>query len=587
MKSDTSGTTGETRRQRYERIGAQLDLERASFYSHWRDLADYILPTRALFTLTDTNRGERRNTKILDSTPTFAANTLRSGLMAGVTSPARPWFRLTMPDPDLADYEPVKAWLHAVTQRMSTVFLQSNLYDSLQTLYGDLGTFGTATMMIEESFTDVIHTTVFPIGSYSIAADSRRKVNVFRRELRMTVRQLVDEFGRQENRTIDWSRFSERVKSLWEQGQTETWIDVVHMILPNEQHDARRLQAKYKRFASCYYEKGSTGSGSGNYLVDADKDRYLRESGFDLFPVLCLRWALTGSDVYATDCPGMTCLGDCKQLQKGEQRTLQAIDKQVNPPMVGPSALMTKKASILPGDITYLDVREGQQGFRPAHEVNASIEHLEAKQQQVRSRIDRSYHVDLFRMFANIDREMTATEVAERQSEKLLALGPVLERLNQDGLDPLIDITFDIMLRQGLIPEPPEEIQGTRLRVEYISIMAQAQKAVGITGLERFTAYVGSMAEADPTVFDKVDRDQLIDEYALAIGIPPRCVVPDERVEEIRAARAQQQQAMAAAEQAKPVASAVKDLSQAKIEDETALGQLIRMSQAGQVADTA
>src|SRR3990167_3541625 len=187
--------TGETRWQRDERLRATLELERTSFIAHWRDLSDYILPRRSRFTVTDVNKGDRRNLKIIDSSATLAARTLRSGMMAGVTSPSRPWFRLTTAEPGLAQMGEVKAWLPLVTQRMEDVFRRSNLYNSLPVMYGDLGVFGTAAMYVEEDFTgDVIRTMPFPIGSYMMGLNERMVVDVLVREFQMTVRQIVQTF---------------------------------------------------------------------------------------------------------------------------------------------------------------------------------------------------------------------------------------------------------------------------------------------------------------------------------------------------------------------------------------------------------
>jgi hypothetical protein len=225
----------ESKRKRYELLYAQLKNERSSFDAHWKELGDYVLPRRPRFSLTDVNRGDRRNRNIIDSTASLAVRTLRSGMMSGVTSPARPWFRLTTPDPGLSDQGSVKEWLHLVTQRMSTVFLKSNLYNTLPIVYGDLGVFGTAAMYVEEDFDDVIRTSSFPIGSYMISKDYRGKINLFIREFRMTVRQLVEQFGSKlPNGTIDWSNFSQTVKNQWLNGNTEMWIDVIHVISPNE-----------------------------------------------------------------------------------------------------------------------------------------------------------------------------------------------------------------------------------------------------------------------------------------------------------------------------------------------------------------
>lgn len=568
----------ETKRQKYEILRAQLEQERSSFLSHWRELGDHIMPRRPRFYTSDVNRGDRRNQKIIDSTPVTAARTLRSGMMGGITSPARPWFRLSIADPDLADTGTVKDWLNTVGQRMTTVFLKSNLYNVLPVVYGDLGTFATAAMIVEEDVDDVIRCYPFPIGSYCIAVNEKLKVDVFQRNFTMTVRQIIRRFAKRDAQgNIDWSNISTYVRNYWDLNQRETRVDIVHVIKANDDYDPDKLDSKFKRFESCYYEKGSS-RGADN----ADDDRYLSEKGYDYFPVLAPRWETTGEDAYGTDCPGMTSLGDIKQLQLGERRSAQALDLQVKPPMKGPSVLKQSKASILPGDMTYTDERQGQAGFQPVFQVEPKTMELEHKQAQIRERINSVWYADLFLAMTNSDRrDITAREVDERHEEKLLALGPVLEQLNQDLLDPLIDITFEIMLRQGLIPPPPNEIRGQDLKVEYISIMAQAQKLAAISGIERFAQFASQIAAVQPEALDKIDTDKILDVYGDITSMQPGVVRPDDQVAKIRSQRAQVQQRQQMAAQINQGSQTARNLSQTSMEGDNALNRLIDQSKAG------
>lgn len=239
-----------TKRQQLEILRAQLDNERSTFIAHWRDLSDFVQPRRARFYTSDVNKGDRRNQKIIDSTATMALRTLRSGMMSGVTSPARPWFKLATADPELSESGPVKMWLSKVQKIMTTSMLKSNLYNTLPTVYGDLGLFGTAPMSVEEDFSgDVFYTQSFPIGSYMISKNEMGKVDVFIREFRMTVRQVVQKFGLTDGSTeIDWSNISTYVKNLWDVNQTEQWVEIVHTIMPNPDHDPRKLDSKLKNF---------------------------------------------------------------------------------------------------------------------------------------------------------------------------------------------------------------------------------------------------------------------------------------------------------------------------------------------------
>ncbi|ASV27118.1 MULTISPECIES: portal protein [Klebsiella] len=545
----------ETLKEQLQKQQAQLTNDRSSFDPHWRELSDFINPRGSRFLVTDVNRDDRRNTKIVDPTATLAARTLSSGMMSGITSPARPWFKLATPDPDMMDYGPVKLWLEVVQRRMNEVFNKSNIYQSLPLLYASLGNYSTGAMAVLEDDSDVIRTMMFPIGSYYMANSARGSVDTCFRKFSMTVRQLVMEFG--------LNNVSDSVKGMWDSGNYESWIEVIHAVYPNIDRDTAKLNSKNKPVKSVYYEVGG------------DSDKLLRESGFDEFPIMAPRWEVNGEDVYGSSCPGMIALGQVKALQLEQKRKSQLIDKATNPPMVGPSSLRNQRVSLLPGDITYIDQVTGQDGLKPAYLVNPNTADLLADIQDTRQIINSAYFVDLFMMLQNINtRSMPVEAVIEMKEEKLLMLGPVLERLNDECLNPLIDRTFSIMARKNLLPPPPDVLQGMPLRIEYISVMAQAQKSIGLSSLSSTVGFIGQLAQAKPEALDKLNVDQAIDAFAEMSGVSPTVIVPQEQVEQVREQRAQQQQQQQMVAMGMAAAQGAKTLSEAQTEDPSVLTAL-------------
>ena len=545
----------ETLKEQLQKQQAQLTNDRSSFDPHWRELSDFINPRGSRFLVTDVNRDDRRNTKIVDPTATLAARTLSSCMMSGITSPARPWFKLATPDPDMMDYGPVKLWLEVVQRRMNEVFNKSNIYQSLPLLYASLGNYSTGAMAVLEDDSDVIRTMMFPIGSYYMANSARGSVDTCFRKFSMTVRQLVMEFG--------LNNVSDSVKGMWDSGNYESWIEVIHAVYPNIDRDTAKLNSKNKPVKSVYYEVGG------------DSDKLLRESGFDEFPIMAPRWEVNGEDVYGSSCPGMIALGQVKALQLEQKRKSQLIDKATNPPMVGPSSLRNQRVSLLPGDITYIDQVTGQDGFKPAYLVNPNTADLLADIQDTRQIINSAYFVDLFMMLQNINtRSMPVEAVIEMKEEKLLMLGPVLERLNDECLNPLIDRTFSIMARKNLLPPPPDVLQGMPLRIEYISVMAQAQKSIGLSSLSSTVVFIGQLAQAKPEALDKLNVDQAIDAFAEMSGVSPTVIVPQEQVEQVREQRAQQQQQQQMVAMGMAAAQGAKTLSEAQTSDPSVLTAL-------------
>jgi Bacteriophage head to tail connecting protein len=538
----------------YERRWATLKGERESWLSHWRELGDFVLPRSGRWLSQDRTHGEKLNTRIVDPTATMALRTLTSGMMAGITSPARPWFRLSVPDQEMLEYAPVRFWLHDVERLLRQIFNKANIYNSLSSIYEELGLYGTAALVVEEDHDDIIRCTALTAGEYAVANSARLQVDTLYRELRMTVGQMVERFGE--------DNISEIAMSAWRRGEVDQWHDVVHVIEPRRERERGRIDGRNKPFKSVYYEKGG------------DPAKLLGESGYDEFPAMVPRWFLTGADAYGRS-PGMDALGDVKSLMVLQKRMAQGVDKIVNPAMVGPGSLKNAVVNLLPGGVTYIDGPSAE-AFRPAYAVNLRLGELQQLILEHQKRIERAFYADLFLVQIESDRrQMTATEVSARQEEKMLVLGPMLERLQAELLDPLIDRTFSIAVRLAIVPPPPPELQGMELRVEYISLLAQAQQAIATGSIERFSGFVGNLAAVNPAVLDKYDMDQALDEYGDALGVPPKIVRSDDDVKQIRDGRAKQEQAMQQAQAGMTAAQGAQVLSQTDTRSDNALTRML------------
>lgn len=535
---------------------SQLKAERLSFEPHWRELSDFTRPRSTRFTASEVNRGDRRNSKIIDPAAVMAARTLSSGMMSGITSPARPWFRLATPDRDLMDYGPVKLWLETVEQRMNEVFNRSNLYQSLPLMYEDLGTFATGAMAVVADPQRVIRTVPFPTGSFYIANGADLSVDTAVREFSMTVRQVLTEFGT--------DAVSDTVKSQWNSGQYGQWVNVVHAVYPNLDRQTGKLEAKHKAYKSVYYEANST------------DDKLLRESGYDEFPIMAPRWEVNGEDVYGSSCPGMVALGSVKALQLLQRRKAQMIDKITNPPLQAPASIKSQRISTIPGGINYLPMADVNNQIKPLFQIPANgTNGLLEDIQDTRQIIDHAYFVDLFRMMQTVNtRSMPVEAVAEMREEKLLMLGPVLQRLDSELLDKLINRTFSVMAENNLLPVPPDEMQGMQLKVEYISVMAQAQKAIGVSSIERFIGFTSGIGQFSPNALDKINVDETIDAYAASIGVPPSVVATNEQVAQIRENRAQQQAMAQQMQMAQAAVGGAQALGNTPMDDNSALAAL-------------
>lgn len=524
--------------------------ERTSFVQHWRELSEYTQPRRGRFLITDRNKGDKRHHKIINSVGSEALRICTSGMFAGTMSPARPWFALETDDPQLMEYAPVKNWCYDVEGLIRRVLASSNFYNQAPVMLSEMILFGTGCMLHVDDFEDVARFYTQTAGSYMIAQNNRMDIDTLAREFEWTVEQVVAEFG--------YDQVSKGIQNQYDNGNYDAWVPIVHFIGPNRNYDKSQIESKYKKYKSCYYERDGTG-----------KD-FLRESGFDEFPAYCPRWGVANEDIYGTDCPGMIALGDVKSIQHQEKRKAQAIDKMVNPPLKGPPSLRNVPVSSLPGSLNIYDADANREGLTPLYQVTPQIGELRQDMEAIERRVKDAYFVNLFMAISEMEgiQPRNQLDLTERNQERLLQLGPVLERLQGEFQNKLIDRVFNQLVEAQVIGGArglpiPSELSGKPLKVNYISTLAMAQRQTATTGIERvagFTANLvaGGWAQAG----DKFDADQAIDEYAKAIGVPPRVIIADEQVAQVRDARAQmqqQQQAMMAAQAAADTAKTVGD----------------------------
>ena len=499
--------------------------ERYSWWTHWREIADYLMPRRYrwLVSPNQANRGSPINQRIIDNTATLAHHVCSAGMMAGITSPGREWIHLTLQDSNLADDPDVKEWLDQVKKRMLHVFADSNFYTSVATVYEDLVSFATSALIIDEDFNDVIRCYVCSAGEYYLQNGERMEVDTLAREYTLNVRQIVKLFGEENCSETVQTQFRSRGES-W-----TTEVKIGHCIEPNPDYMAGNKGINGKPWHSCYWEIGTAG------------DTLLERKGYHEKPFVAPRWDVNANDAYGRG-PAMDALGDIKMLQVMQKRKAQGIDKMVNPPMVADVSMKNQPASLIPGGVTYVPNASQTIGFKPVYEVKPDLQYLSADITITQNRIKSTFFNDLFLMISQLDTVRTATEIDARKEEKLIQLGPTLERFEGEFLTPCIDRTFNIMDRAGLFPPVPKKLQGgTPIKVEYVSMLAEAQKAVATAAIERLAQFAGNLAGAVPGVLDDIDWDTMIDDYADKLGCSPAYMRSLKAIAAIRDKRNQQE----------------------------------------------
>lgn len=523
--SPTSGSDPNSVAYLDKQVGS-MRTERSSFLPQYKELSEFVQPRKGRFFTQDRNKGDRRWSNIINSAATQALRTAQAGLLSGVASPSRPWFISETLDAELLEFQPVKVFLEQLDSLFRSILNRSNFYNMTPVMFSELLLFGTGAMSHVDDFENVARFYTHTAGSYMIGQNDKYEIDRFAREIEMTTSQIVDQFG------LD--RVSTQVKTAFSLGDYHQWFKVNQLIEPNPNFDQSSSLSEFKRFRSSYWETGGE-HGTGSFA-----SQVLSRKGFDEFPVYVPRWSVTGEDIYGTDSPGMTALGDIKGLQIEERRKAQAIDKMVSPPLHGPASIRAVPVQSLAGGLTIYD-SQGQNELKPIYTVDARLNEMRQDMQATEARIDRAFFVDLFLAISNMEgiQPRNQLELTQRNQERLLQLGPVLERIQSEFLDRMLNRLFNQVVRDDLLPDIPDDLKDKELKVKFISSLAQAQRAVATTPIMTTAAFVGSLAEMYPDVRDKFNADRAVEQIAFLNGTSPTVIVDDEEVADIRDARAE------------------------------------------------
>lgn len=520
--------------RRYE----ALRNERSGWDAAWRSLAELFLPCRwRSDTDTDAHASPRLNGRLVNSTGVLCMRTLAAGMQGGMTSPARPWFRLTARG-GAADGTPgLNAWLEEVTERMRRALHESNFYNAVHGLYADLGTFGTG-LLVETADENGLRFHLVRAGEYVLDVNGAGEVDTFFRRMYMTARQICDRFGDAVPAVV-------RDAARRDAGQGGSIrFDVIHAVFPRADAVNGRLGPQGKAFASVYWLRGGGENG---------RPHLLSEGGFDGFPAFAPRWDVSGDDVYGRS-PAMDVTPDCRMLQAMTATLRKMQHKIADPPLLVDSSLRAFGVDIAPGAENFVDMGRAVAGGAPVAPIQqpepAALNYTMQGIQSVEDLLRNGLYTDLFRMLADTDRrQITATEIQARQQEKMMLVGPVVERLHKELLEPLVIRTYRLMGMYGALPPPPDGVDYAEIDVAFESVLAQAQKLMATSAIDQGLAFVAHAAQLAPEALDMLDTDNLVRGYLDRVGMPGDCLRDAREVEETRRSRARAQQAAAQREQ--------------------------------------
>ena len=491
-----------------------LEGQRENWQNHFQELADYMLPRKADI-VRKRSKGEKRMEQIFDGTALQAVDLLSASLHGMLTSGATPWFHLAMKDEDVGRTDEVQAWLEDTSTRMIRAFNQSNFETEIHEMYVDLVVFGTGCMFVEMEGNQLRFSTRH-ISEYHIAENQYGLVDTVFRKYKISARQAVLRFG--------YDDVTDYIRKVYDK-KPDDEVTMLHAVTPRYERDSSKMDSANMPFASVY--------------ICMESKMPISIKGFQEFPYVVPRFLKATGETMGRS-PAMVALPDVKMLNLMSKTIIQAAQKQIDPPLLVPDDGFILPIRTNPGGLNFY--RAGSRDTITPLNVGANIPIGLQMEEQRRMAIRSAFYVDQLLSGGNVN--MTATEVVQRQEERMRVIGPVLGRLMNEMLRPLIDRTFALMLRDEMLAQPPEVLQGRDVDIDYVSPLARAQKSSSLNNTMKALEILLPLGQSFP-VGDHVDPDGLVRHITDALGVPKTVLNSESQIQQTREARAQQQAQMA------------------------------------------
>jgi hypothetical protein len=540
-----------------------LKAKRASWDSWWQEVAVYCMTRKAEIQSSRSEPSSQRDDVLFDGTMVQANITLSNGCMSYLTPADARWFSFD-PPAFLKGVDPVEQYFRQCTEVATMELARSNFYTETHELYLDRGCFGTGVLYCEEGRRNLLHFRKFDVGTFAIAEDDEGYVDTLTREFNLTARQAVQWFG--------YDNVSELIQKSFDSdnpSEMEKEYAFIHQVFPraSDQIEFGKRDQRNMPIASVYVER--------------DKKLLVSNSGYleqPFFATRYLRWY--NEHAYGWS-PAWMALAEARQLNFLQKQLDALAELAAFPRFLVPDS-HEGQVDFRASGVTYFDAANPQAVPRE-WATTGRYDYGKDRATEKQKAINDAFHVDLFKLFANLERpQMTAREVSERASEKLIQFSPTFARMTTELYTPLLTRVWAICIRAGAFPPPPKELMVETERGMAIpppQVSYSSKIALAIKGLENAsfmnTAEMWSpLAQQKPEVFDNLDWDSCFRDTVRNAGLPRRWLLEMEDVQGMREARAQQQAEMQQqAQQAQMAETAAKV---GGIKDDSVVGKMIQ-----------
>ena len=497
---------------------AKLDSQFNDYASDLNEIASFLQPERAKFyNQTSTKNTSAQREKIFDSTPEDAHRILAAALHSILTPAEMTWLVLTLIIGGEETSKDVKVWIDEVVKLMMAKFNseEGGFHSAAHEFYLDLPGLGTAGFFVDEVDQGQIRFMSLPLNEIRFSENHMGIIDTVYRKFSMTARQIA---GKKK-----WIVPKEVTEAL--EKEPERKFEVIHAIEPRETKKKNPIQGKDMPLMSAHYMPQTKS--------------LLNESGYQEMPAMVPRWSKDSGEVLGRGI-GHQALPDIRVLNEMNRSLLIAGEKVADPITLLPHEGWLGDFKGDGGSTNYYrgtgSIHDKVMTIGSDADLNAFMAVIQQRQASVR----KMFMNDQLQPFDKV--QMTATEYMGNQNEKMRILGPVASRLQGEFLGPLVKRVFNIMLRNGELPPVPEELNGTPLRVQYVSPISRAQRQTEAESFSKAIQYLAPVVQVAPQVLENFDFDAVARDTQDMFGFPAKYMKAPEQIKKERQAAQQAQQ---------------------------------------------
>ena len=498
------------------RFSALKDL-RKPFEPIWKKTAELCSFDAKLF---HTDKNNRIRQAVFDTTARNSLTYFTASMKSIICPSTQLWHNLSATNPIFQEDEESQAYLQYVQKLLFKVRYAPKSQFPYQTdvMFNNMGMFGCPVWMTDDDVGRGIIYRTFPIEECYISRNDKDVLDTVYREFELTAKEAYENYGESVSKDI------KRCLDI----EPEHKFKFIHAVEPRKDRDIKA--------------KDFTGMPFASYHYDVEEDKVIKEGGYRVMPYAAPRFLALPNTPYG-DSPAQQAFYDMLTANEMGKTILRTGQLQANPPVLTRDGLIDSGKLGQAGAV----VRGGldSQG-RPAAvsmQYGNNLAITLEMQAAVRAQIERSFLVPLFQALTQ-EKEMTATEVEKRETEKAMLLAPMCERIAAEWLSPMIERELDILSQYGYLDGVPDGLMDEgSIAIEYESPYVRMQDSSQILGLYKTVESAMTMAQTDPSVLDIIDFSAAAREIADYYNVDKSVIRSKDEVQQLGKQRAQMQQA--------------------------------------------